>query len=494
MHPTQGPQNLKFGGGVAGSVFSPAILALVLMAGVLLLIWPRQKAAIIFLAASLLIPMDQVVLIGPAHFPMLRILILFGIVRMAKARSASGSRILSGGINRIDISIILLTIFTALNGILLFRVSAEVVNQLGNIYTAFGAYFLLRFLIRDEADVLRTIQTFAWVAAAVALIMVYELSTGHNPYAMLGGARAAVFASLTARGERFRAQGPFSHSILAGTFGAVLLPLFVALWWKGKKYRMIMLVGIASSTVITLACNSSTPIIGYAAGLAALCLWPIRKSMRLIRWGVCLTLVSLHLVMNKPVWHLITRIDLTGGSSSWHRYMLIDQCIRHFSDWWLVGVKDTSSWGWDMWDTANQYVSTCDNSGLLPFLLFIAVLVYGFKFVGRARRAASKDKKEALFIWAIGSALFANVVAFVGISYFDQTIVGWYALLAMISAVAAVRPKKAQRTLFSWDDVAMDKESLSREGIELPAENEKESATAIRLLSLPNPDPDAASI
>ena len=29
----------------------------------------------------------------------------------------------------------------------------------------------------------------------------------------------------------------------------------------------------------------------------------------------------------------------------------------------------------------------------------------------------------------------APVVAFFGISYFDQTIVGWYAILAMISAV-----------------------------------------------------------
>jgi hypothetical protein len=34
------------------------------------------------------------------------------------------------------------------------------------------------------------------------------------------------------------------------------------------------------------------------------------------------------------------------------------------------------------------------------------------------------------------------VVAFLGISFFDQTMVGWYALLAMIPAAIAVRPKK----------------------------------------------------
>jgi len=194
--------------------------------------------------------------------------------------------------------------------------------------------------------------------------------------------------------------------------------------------------------VITVACNSSTPALGYAAGLVALCLWPARRWMRAVRWGIAITLVSLHLVMKAPVWHLISRIDITGSSSSWHRYMLVDQCIRHFGDWWLLGVKDTSAWGYDMWDTANQYVSTCDNSGLLPFLLLVAILIYGFKYLGKARRAAGRDRKKALFVWALGSALFANMISFFGISYFDQTMVAWYALLAMISAATVVRSKK----------------------------------------------------
>jgi hypothetical protein len=312
------------------------------------------------------------------------------------------------------------------------------------LYTVFGVYFLLRFLIRSEEDVITGIKSLAWIAAVVAIIMAYEVTTGHNPYALLGGAKAAKYASLVARDDRFRAQGPFAHSITAGTFGAVLLPLFVALWWKATKYRKIAVLGLISATVITLACNSSTPVLAYAAGILALCFWPLRGQMRIIRWGIVITLIVLQIALKNPVWHLIARIDIAGGSSSWHRFALIDQCIRHFGDWWLIGVKDTSIWGWDMWDTANQYVSTCDNSGLLPFLLFVSILVYGFKFIGRARRIASnnRDKKSALFRWAIGAALFANAVAFLGISYFDQTMVAWYALLAMISAVAVVRREK----------------------------------------------------
>src|ERR1035438_1216324 len=140
--------------------------------------------------------MDQVLLIGSLHFPMLRILILFGLIRIVKDKVRSKAKVFTGGINKIDIALILLTAFVAINGILLFQESGAVINQLGNLYTVFGVYFLLRFLIRDEDDVTHTIQTLAYIAGIVAVVMTYEVATGHNPYALLGGARAANYASL----------------------------------------------------------------------------------------------------------------------------------------------------------------------------------------------------------------------------------------------------------------------------------------------------------
>jgi hypothetical protein len=434
------PQHLRFGGGTAGTVLNPFVLLVVLLAGMLILFWPRGKAMAMFIAATILIPMDQVLLMGGMHFPMLRLLALFGIVRLVRTKLSSKSQIFSGGINKIDITVILFAIFTALAGILLFEQSAALVFQLGNIYTTFGIYFLLRFLIRTEEDIVIMVRTLAYVAAVVAVVMTWEIATGRNPYAILGGARAASYATLTVRDDRFRAMGSFGHPILAGTFGAILVPLFVLLWQSGKKNRAIAALGIVSATVITLTSNSSTPILAYAGGVLALCMWPMRNWMRIIRWGVVVTVVSLHLVMKAPVWHLISRIHISGGSSSYHRFMLIDQCIRHFGDWWLVGVKSTSDWGWDMWDTANQYVSICDTSGFFPFILFLATIVYGFKYLGKARRLA-ENRKQQIFLWALGSALFANMVAFVGISYWDQTQVVWYGLLAAICAARVGRPQ-----------------------------------------------------
>jgi hypothetical protein len=80
------PQHLRFGGGVAESVFNPLVFLVVIIAGVLILVWPRGKVIAPFVSAAILIPMDQVVVIVGMHFPMLRILTLFGIARLVKEK------------------------------------------------------------------------------------------------------------------------------------------------------------------------------------------------------------------------------------------------------------------------------------------------------------------------------------------------------------------------------------------------------------------------
>lgn len=437
------PEHLKFGGGTSGTVLNPFVLLLILIVGAIILFLPRRKVIMPFFAAAILIPMDQVLVVGGLHFPMLRLLALFGIVRLIWERTSSRTRIFSGGINKIDRAVILFAISAAVAGILLFREWGAVIFQFGEIYTTFGLYFLFRFLIRDREDILRMIWTFALIAPFIASIMIWEVRTGNNPYAMLGGARASLYANLLERDDRFRAMGCFGGPITAGTFGAILLPLFVLLGREQKKYRTIAGVGIASTAVIILTSNSSTPILAYVGGLSALCLWPLRSWMRALRWGIVFTLACIHMAWKHPVWYLIAKVDVSGGSSSWHRFALIDQCVRHFGDWWLVGVKSTAEWGWDMWDTANQYVGTCDSSGLLPFILFIAIIVYGFKYLGSARKRASNNK-DRLFFWSLGACLFANVVSFFGISYWDQTQVVWYGLLAAISAGVAVHSETSR--------------------------------------------------
>jgi hypothetical protein len=440
------PEHLKFGGGVSQSALNPFVLLVVVIAGILICVRGRRQIISLFLAVGILIPIDQVLVLGSFHFPMLRFLLLFAMIRMIRDKATSKSDIFSGGMTRLDEAVILFQIFTAVNSLLLWSDSGMLVRQAGDLYTVFGIYFLMRYLIRDDGDIDHAVRALAYITLAVAAVMAYEQFTGHNPYALLGGARASYYAQGLTRQDRTRAVGGFGHPLLAGTYGAIVAPLFVGLWQKDKKNLKTALVGLAGSTVIVLAAASSTPMLAYAAGLLAVCMWPMRNLMRPIRWGIVLMLVSLHMVMKAPVWQLIARVDLIGGSSSDHRYQLVNQCILHFKDWWLFGVKDTGAWGWGMWDTANQYVSIADSTGLIPFILFIATIVYGFKYVGKARRAWGGNKNMALYSWSLGAAMFANVVSFMGISYWDQTQVVWYAFLAMITAAYLTVPVESTAT------------------------------------------------
>ncbi len=439
------PEHLRFGGGVSATVFNPAVAVVLIFAGVLMWVLPQKKVIVPFLLAFILIPYDQILVVAGLHFPSLRILILFGMIRIFFLKGRGQWNLFSGGLNGVDKALILLTVVSAVAGVLLFQTSQAFAYQLGEAYAALGTYFLLRCLVRDHDDVIRVIRVLSFIVIVLAGVMVFEqLSRGWNPYALLGGARAGAFAADMGRDGHVRAMGSFSQPILAGTFAAVVLPLFLGLWVTERRHRLSATIGVIGAMVMVLASNSSTPLIGLLAGIMGLFLWPVRNMTRIIRWGIASVLVSLQLVMKAPVYNLITRFDISG--SSYHRYELIDQSVRHFWEWWLIGTNNNINWGWDMWDLANQYVQTAMNGGLLGLIFFIAIIVYGFKYLGRARRATS-DKKQAIFFWALGAALLAYTVAFFGISLWDQSVVLWYALLASIAAVAAPQSVHAMKAI-----------------------------------------------
>lgn len=431
------PQNINFGGGVVDTVVNPVVLAVTLLAALMILFLPRKKAIIPLLVIGLLIPIDQIVVIAGVHFPMLRLLAIAGLARVGWAKVSGGDKVLAGGMNGLDWAITILSVFSVIDGGLLWQTQGAVIFQLGNLCTAFGVYFLLRHLIRDEDDVIRVLKVMTGVVVFIAVIMTHEHFTGHNEYyELMGGARASLYTTSDARDGVFRAQGCFAHPIIAGTFGGFMVPLFVGWWKREKRDRKYAIFGIVAATAIPFLVASSTALFALLAGIGAMCLWPIRRKMRLIRWGIVGTLLAGQMYMKSPVWHLIDDVSLSADSSSYHRYLLVDQCIRHFFDWALVGTKNYASWGWDMWDLSNQYVGTADTSGLIPFIAFLSILVIGFKYVGRARKFYEGDKQKEFFVWAIGACLFANAVGFFGIQYWDQVIVAWYMVLATISAIS----------------------------------------------------------
>jgi hypothetical protein len=273
----------------------------------------------------------------------------------------------------------------------------------------------------------------------LAVCMLGEHVFGKNVFALFGG----INEDPEVRKGHIRAQAAFAHPILAGTFGATMFPLFFGLWWWGKRQKGLAIIGTAAAAIMVITSASSTPIGAVMGGLAGLGAWRFRHNMKRVRWWIVIGMILLQLKMHNPIWHVLVRFNITEGSTGWHRYELIDQFIRHFKDWWLIGTRENDTWGIDTWDSANQYVATGISGGVVAFFFLILTIKRGFRAVGLARKKAEGDLMREGRIWMLGAVLLAQVAAFLGISYFDQTVVVWCLTLAMISAVCVNNESRA---------------------------------------------------
>ena len=422
-----------FGHGAAGTLLHPVVIVMMVVTIILILVLPRKYAVIPFVLCVFLTPVGQQLYIAGVHLFVLRILVLFGCLRIIFAKIASKTEIASGGLNTIDKLFLCWVIFRTISPVIAFQFdSGAAIYQAGFFWDSLGGYIIMRFFVRDKEDVSRLIKAFAAVVVVLGVTMLNEKLRNQNVFGYLG----SVSIVPNMREGSIRASGPFAVSILAGVFGATLIPLFVWLWHTGKS-KTTALLGLIGSTVMVTCCASSTPLLAYMAAIAGICMWPMRKRMRMIRWGVVAALIALHLVMKAPVWFLIARVDLVAGNSGYHRAMLVDSFIRHFSDWWLIGTNQAASWGYEMEDMSNQFVAEGESGGLAGFICFILLISKIFGRLGDARKIVDGDRKQEWFVWLLGVALFSHCVAYFGISYFDQTKISWFTLLAIISAITA---------------------------------------------------------
>jgi phosphate starvation-inducible membrane PsiE len=304
-----------------------------------------------------------------------------------------------------------------------------VINRLGFAYNAIGTYFLYRIIIQRKENINTLINTLAVVSAIIAILMVNEQWTGKNMLYLLGGVNE--FSEV--RYGSVRSQGPFSHSIVAGIFGAMMFPLFFSMWRYKWGNAFFGILGTLSACVLVITCSSSGPIIAGISGFIALLFWPLRNQMRKVQYSIIFIVVVYQVITINPVWALISEFTVIKGSTGFHRYMLVNSLIEHFSEWFLIGTPSTAYWGLGMEDRVNQYYLEAVNGGFLKLTLFILIIIYNFNIIGNKIKS-TKDIFIQKKFWALGSALFANLVGFLGISYWDQMLYIWYLFLALITS------------------------------------------------------------
>lgn len=407
----------------------PVVFAAMLVTAVLILLLPRRRVIAPFLVFVLLSPYGQQIYLAGIHWFAVRIVVLAACVRLFRERG----NILPYGLNKIDWVFIAWAFCRVLARLLLFQSFGMVPEQMNFWLGAFGGYFFLRYLIRDVEDIARATRALALVAIVAGICMANERFRDINIFGYTG----SIALQPTIRDGLIRAQGCFGHPILAGCFGATITPLFYWFWRSGRG-RILAATGMLGGFMIVYFSASSTPVMAWVGGIVALLLWPIRRYMRVVRWGMVATILGLAMVMKAPVWFIIARVNIVDGSGGWDRAFLIDTFIRHFSGWWLIGTNQMGAWGGDMWDLSNQFVAEGETGGLLTFVLFTLIISRSFSRIGRMRRRVDGIRSQEWLYWTLGAVMFAHILAYFGVSYWDQNQTWWFAFLAMVSAATSV--------------------------------------------------------
>jgi hypothetical protein len=423
------PGIVAFGGGSSASVIHPVVLGALGLLIVLIFVLKRKYIVVPLLLGLLVIPNGQNLYISGFHLYTFRILILTGLIRAVFSSRSEGDGFFSGGFTVLDKVFLAWGLTRAIATMLLYQRLGVVINQVGFWWDALGAYFLFRSLIGDEEDVVRAVKTLVFVALISTAGGIYEQVKGQNLFGFLGGIRAIPEDRL----GRIRSQGVFAHALTSGAFASTVFFLFLWLFKKTKSW-LLPALGMLCCLIMAVTAATSTPLAALIGGVFALCLWPIRDHMRVVRWGIVVAILALNAVMKAPVWFLIAHIDLSGGSTGSHRAYLIDNFIRHFSSWWLIGTQDYVNWGYYMYDQCNQFILEGENGGLIAFVCFVALFCICFRWIGNARKKVRGDRDREWQFWILGAVLFAQFMAYFGVDYFDQMKAVWFLILAMITA------------------------------------------------------------
>lgn len=410
-----------------------AIILLLLTAGGVFFA-PRRWAVLSFLVGCCYMTVGQGLVIGGLNLPMIRIVLIVGIARIILRKEG-----LADGLNPLDKLVIWWSVW-------LFFVSFFHIwgpgsgpkYTSGAILNTTGFYFMIRSLCGEVDELEGIIRGLCLILFPIAVCMVIEQAVHYNIFSVFGGVEEIP----TLRNGRYRAQGPFNHAILAGTVGASCLPLAVAIW---RKYRAASIIGICSSLLMVGACASSGPILSTLFAVTGILLWYQRRLIVIGLKAAVPVYFLLSLVMERPPYFLISKIDLTGASSSWHRSFLIQQTINHLDEWWLFGTDRTIHWMPNQafisplhTDITNQYIAYGVAGGLVCLILFIVILVWSFRTVWLVSGAERFELFERFTFWCLGASLFAHATSAMSVGYFGQALFFFWFPVAMLGSFYTV--------------------------------------------------------
>jgi len=410
-------------------MINQATIIIAVFLGILTFVVPRKYFLLPFILCACFVPADQRVLIFDLDFTPLRLLVLAGFARTILL----GER-LTFKWNCFDKLVLAWTICGACIYIIQWADMRALIYKCGVLFDVIGLYWLFRMNICSWGDIKLATKVFAVCCLVLAVFVGQEWATGKNPFAILGRVGTVV------REGRYRCQASFPHSIMLGLFWATLVPLFIG-FASQEKSKLLLWSAVGASAFIVAATAGSTQVLTLLTVLILLCVYKWRQHTATAAWGILASLFALHIVMKAPVWHLIARVGVVGGSTGWHRYNLINGAITHFGEWMFLGCRSTAHWGWDLTDITNQYVLEGVNGGVITLALFLVMIYMALRFLLRLCLQYQEHKRRFL-VWCLFVAILGHSVSFFGVSYFGQITMLWYMTLAMVGFLNESKDRK----------------------------------------------------
>ena len=402
------------------TIFISVILVL------MVLFLPRKWFLLPFVMAACIVPADQRVIIMGLDFTPLRMLVLFGGIKLLMTVDKKAI-----SWNSFDKLILLWMTSGTIIYIIQWGSMRAVIYKSGVMFDCLGLYYIFRRSLTSWDDVFFAIKLFAIFAIISAPLIIDERISQESVFKHFGRAPASFH-----RG-RFRCSGPFPHAIIMGLFWTNHLPLFYGCI-KANKSKILYLTAMAAASICIYLSGSSTPIMAVGAIIIFWLIYKFRKYGKEITVALVCLLVVLHMVMKAPVWHLIARVNIFSGSTGWHRFLLIDRTILHFKEWALIGCKGIEHWGIWAGDITNQFIIEGVTGGLITMLIFIFMIGYAVRISGSSSLIPQPSQNRWI-CWAMCVSILGHCVSFFGVSYFGQITMLLYFHFACVNFVSERR-------------------------------------------------------
>jgi len=397
---------------------TPSVLLAIVLCFILIAS-PRRFFLFPFIMAACFVPMNQQIEILSFNFGVLRLLIITGILKLTIFEK---KRVIQW--NLFDKLILIWAVVGSMVYIAQQANLSAVINRSGVMFDTLGMYWLFRHVLHGWEDVSRAVKFFALFAIITAPLIALEKFHESSFFSVFGPTLGQFH-----RG-RYRAAGPFSHYITMGCFWASLLPLFYAQFKAGTN-KLLFFTAIVFSLSNIYYSASTTPIMTVLAIIIFWNFYNYRMHGKIIFTVICLVLFLLHLIMKQPVWHLMARANIFGGSTGYHRYFLFDNFVNHVSEWFLLGTKSTSHWGWSQFDITNQFVLEGVRGGIITLLIFIIIIYFAVKIP--CNLSLGPVTHEVKWVsWGICVTMLGQFVTFWGVAYFGQINMLLYFFFALV--------------------------------------------------------------